>query len=123
MTRQGIKSPSHPHGHTQDGQQKVDAQGPTTAASPNTSTTTILDSQEQLETTTATLDALAINSNSPTSAASQTSNKLHQRIPSEIIIAFGELLDGPSLVTCFQVCHQWLHVLQPLAWVMITRRQ
>lgn len=58
MTRQGIKSPSHPHGHTQDGQQKVDAQGPTTAASPNTSTTTILDSQEQLETTTATLDAL-----------------------------------------------------------------
>ncbi|KAK5828958.1 hypothetical protein F5H01DRAFT_360824 [Linnemannia elongata] len=123
MTRQGIKSPSHPHGHTQDGQQKVDAQGPTTAASPNTSTTTILDSQEQLETTTATLDALAINSNSPTSAASQRSNKLHQRIPSEIIIAFGALLDGPSLVTCFQVCHQWLHVLQPLAWVMITRRQ
>src|SRR5690348_15264365 len=33
MPRQGIKSPSHPHGHTQDGQQKVDAQGPTTAAS------------------------------------------------------------------------------------------
>ncbi|KAF9131081.1 hypothetical protein BGW39_002240 [Mortierella sp. 14UC] len=44
-------------------------------------------------------------------------------IPNEIILAFGELFDGPSLFACIQVCRQWYIALYPYAWVSITKRQ
>lgn len=58
MTRQGIDSPSHPHGHTLDGQLHVDTQGPTTIPALNTTAFTTLESQELNETTTAALNEL-----------------------------------------------------------------
>lgn len=58
MTRQGIASPSHPHEHTLDNRNQVDAQGLITAVAPNVAATTTLESQELMETTTAALDTL-----------------------------------------------------------------
>jgi hypothetical protein len=44
-------------------------------------------------------------------------------IPTEIILAFGELLDGPSLYASLQVSRQWYLALHQYAWVSITKKQ
>lgn len=44
-------------------------------------------------------------------------------IPIEIILAFGELLDGPSLYATLQVNRQWYLALNQYAWVSITKKQ
>ncbi|KAF9136583.1 hypothetical protein BG015_003088 [Linnemannia schmuckeri] len=125
MTRQGDISRSHLPPTSTPGAQQVDSQGRTTAAVFSIATTTnpILESREMVETTTAALDALAIISIPHTSATSKAFNKPSQHIPTEVVIAFGKLLGGPSLYACLQVCHQWFHALRSLAWVTITRRQ
>ncbi|KAK3845821.1 MAG: hypothetical protein J3R72DRAFT_22096 [Linnemannia gamsii] len=46
-----------------------------------------------------------------------------QYIPTEIVIAFGELFDGPSLFASLLVCRQWYTALHPYAWISITKRQ
>ncbi|KAF9982382.1 hypothetical protein BGZ75_006232 [Mortierella antarctica] len=45
------------------------------------------------------------------------------RVPSEIIAAFGHYLNGPSLLASIQVCQRWHQVLRPLIWTSITKRQ
>ncbi|KAK3822588.1 MAG: hypothetical protein J3R72DRAFT_497183 [Linnemannia gamsii] len=47
----------------------------------------------------------------------------HRHIPTEIILAFGELLKTPSLLACLQVCRHWNQALYPFVWVKITKRQ
>ncbi|KAF9959123.1 hypothetical protein BGZ70_008957 [Mortierella alpina] len=45
------------------------------------------------------------------------------RVPIEIIEAFGHYLNGPSLLACIQVCQRWHQVLRPLLWTSITKTQ
>ncbi|KAF9958750.1 hypothetical protein BGZ72_010966 [Mortierella alpina] len=45
------------------------------------------------------------------------------RVPVEIIEAFGRCLDGPSLFASLQVCQRWHQALRPLIWTSITKLQ
>ncbi|KAF9144770.1 hypothetical protein BGX30_011534 [Mortierella sp. GBA39] len=53
----------------------------------------------------------------------QYSHSIVDRIPTELLLALGQFLDGPSLVDCLQVCRQWHHTLQPLVWSTISEYQ
>ncbi|KAF9083190.1 hypothetical protein BGX23_011707 [Mortierella sp. AD031] len=44
-------------------------------------------------------------------------------MPAELIEAFGQYLDGPSLATALRVCRFWLNALSPLIWSHISRTQ
>ncbi|KAK5828934.1 hypothetical protein F5H01DRAFT_329199 [Linnemannia elongata] len=56
-------------------------------------------------------------------SSGQYSQSVVDRIPTEILLALGQFLDGPSLVDCLQVCHQWHHTLKPLVWSTISEYQ
>ncbi|KAF9134667.1 hypothetical protein BGW39_006256 [Mortierella sp. 14UC] len=43
-------------------------------------------------------------------------------VPTEILLALGQHLDGRDLVACLQVCQEWLQVFRPFIWVIITKR-
>ncbi|KAF9086365.1 hypothetical protein BGX29_001432 [Mortierella sp. GBA35] len=45
------------------------------------------------------------------------------RLPTELVVAFGLFLDGPSLLASLQVCQQWHHSLIPLVWRSINKSQ
>ncbi|KAF9921878.1 hypothetical protein FBU30_008046 [Linnemannia zychae] len=45
------------------------------------------------------------------------------KLPTELIVAFGHCLDGPSLVKSLQVCHHWYNALIPVLWHAITQNQ
>lgn len=53
----------------------------------------------------------------------QQSHSFVDRIPTELLLALGQFLDGPSLVNCLQVCRQWHHNLQSLVWSTISEHQ
>ena len=53
----------------------------------------------------------------------QHSHSVVDRIPTELLLALGQFLDGSSLVDCLQVCRQWHHTLQPLVWSTISEHQ
>ncbi|KAF9921875.1 hypothetical protein FBU30_008043 [Linnemannia zychae] len=44
-------------------------------------------------------------------------------LPTELITAFGQYLDGPSLSSSLRVCRFWFHALTPLIWSHISRTQ
>ncbi|KAG0217922.1 hypothetical protein BGX33_009083 [Mortierella sp. NVP41] len=44
-------------------------------------------------------------------------------LPTELILAIGKVLDGPSLISSLQVCKQWHQVLFPLVWCSISKAQ
>ncbi|KAG0271450.1 hypothetical protein BGZ95_000729 [Linnemannia exigua] len=41
----------------------------------------------------------------------------------EIVLAFGEYLDKPSLLASLQVCRQWNQALYPFTWVILNKQQ
>ncbi|KAF9147318.1 hypothetical protein BG015_011075 [Linnemannia schmuckeri] len=45
------------------------------------------------------------------------------QLPTELIVAFGHLLDGHSLTTSLRVCHHWHNALIPVVWHSITKTQ
>ncbi|KAF9152233.1 hypothetical protein BG015_005572 [Linnemannia schmuckeri] len=53
----------------------------------------------------------------------QHSHSVVDRIPTELLLAIGQFLDGTSLVDSLQVCRQWYHTLQPLVWFTISEYQ
>ncbi|KAF9545717.1 hypothetical protein EC957_010580 [Mortierella hygrophila] len=44
-------------------------------------------------------------------------------IPTEVLLAIGELLDGRSLVACLQVTQDWHDTLRHFVWTTISERQ
>ncbi|KAK3808054.1 MAG: hypothetical protein JOS17DRAFT_766353 [Linnemannia elongata] len=48
------------------------------------------------------------------------SHSIVDRIPTELLLALAQFLNGLSLVNCIQVCRQWHHILQPLVWSIIS---
>lgn len=45
------------------------------------------------------------------------------KLPIELLVAIGHLLDGYSLVSSLRVCHHWHNALIPVVWHSITRPQ
>ncbi|KAF9192274.1 hypothetical protein BGZ51_005843 [Haplosporangium sp. Z 767] len=61
-------------------------------------------------------------SNTPTSLVIPSASVM-ERIPIEIIAAIGHFLDGPTVYSAIQVCHQWYSILRPFLWTSISISQ
>ncbi|KAF9557172.1 hypothetical protein EC968_007783 [Mortierella alpina] len=58
-----------------------------------------------------------------TSTRQLQQDSVMDRVPIEIIQAFGQYLNGTSLLASIQVCRHWHHVLRPLLWTSISKWQ